>query len=96
MAGHHAFEPGKSFRLLNPGGTFGHRFYRNPPYKGSIPDRIYANEVNVDLTASFVIEEKYESDKWTAVSFSVQDVVGEWAIVWTNVRKWNRYWAWAL
>jgi len=53
-------------------------------------------KVYVDLAAAYQIQEVYESLTWQAVSFYARDRRGYQQILWTNVRKYNRYWAYIV
>jgi hypothetical protein len=88
--------PGTAFRFLRHSHgtdtTFAHRVYRSPPladnYLSSRSARISPQELFVDFGAVYEVFEIYESHKWLSVSFRVGD-----RIVWTNVRKWDVWWA---
>ena len=68
------------------------RFYRSPPLAdnclSSHSAQIPPQELYVDFALVYEVYEIYESPKWLSVSFRV----GE-RIVWTNVRKWDTWWA---
>jgi hypothetical protein len=88
--------PGTAFKFLRHSGgtrsTFAHKVYRTPPLADNcfsgLSAQIHPQELYVDFTLVYEVYEIYESPKWLSVSFRV----GE-SIVWTNVRKWDTWWA---
>jgi hypothetical protein len=57
-------------------------------YLSSHSAQIPPQELFVDFGAVYEVFEIYESHKWLSVSFRVGG-----RIVWTNVRKWDVWWA---
>ena len=86
---------GASFRFTeNPTGRrnrFAHRIYEGPPdyHNGRWHvSHIPRTRLDVDFSARYVILSIFFNEEWTAVQFEVQGFT-----VWTNVRKFNRWWA---
>ena len=72
---------------------FRHRIYWNPPAGDVREEHISPNVVHCDFACVYRIIGIYVSSKWLAVQFEVIDSGGWSSYVWTNVRKWNEWWA---